>query len=398
MKKCSYQSLAVKFLIILNITLGNLFSNSVSAQESAEMLTLPFKQCWSFQTKVNDNNIASDNEDGILVPTSDGKLFALDLKSGEKLWETELGGEVVSELVDDESKKNIYVATKSFSTQKENDGKKPDSFSSNQNNTVSIKLRALDKTTGITNWQTSLSTGTSDKQKIFIFVYEHKIIVADQNGNITALSEINGETLWTFPQSLELNNIYFDSQNKYFVILSKNGIVVTMTESGKIVFRKETNSTLTAAYLFSESDLILGNKKGEIFAIDIKTKKHLWKSRAGAEISNLSFTPKGILATSLDNFIYLIAPESGKVIWKRRLEGRLVIEPYLFDNSVIVMTLGSPKATILDLSEGKPVNQIFLHTDNYFINRPIFKSNLIVFPTADGIFTYTNPDGKCTAE
>lgn len=400
MKKCIYQGLTIKFLIIFYIALGSLLSYRVLAQKTSEVSasslpSLPFKQCWSYRTKMTSRNVASDNENNIIIPTLEGKLLALDINSGKKLWETELGGEVISDLANDKEQKNIYVATKSFLTTAEKNKKGLSNFTGKGNTLMTIRLRSLGKITGVTNWQTSLLITEPDTTEVSIFVFDHEIILTNQSGSIIALNDTNGEILWEKPLNLELGNVRFDLQDESLVAFSKNKIILADAENGRYILQKEINSVLTAAYFFNKTMLILGTEKGEILAIDIYTKKYVWKSRVGAEVSSISFTPKGILVTSFDNFIYLITPESGKGIWKRRLEGRLVIKPYLLDNYVVVLTLGSPKATILDLNEGKVSNQIFLSADNYFINRPVFNNRLVVFPTADGIFAFTNSDNKC---
>lgn len=393
MKNRIFHSLTITFLIILNLTFGNFFLNRVSAQNVSEdiLLSLPFRQCWSYETKMTNHKIASDNEGRIIIPTLEGKILALDSNSGIKLWETELGGEIISDLINDGENKSIYVATNSFSSIRENNINNSHSFSH-----TTIKLRSLGKTTGITNWQTTLLTGASNKKsKIFVFIYNHKIITTDQSGNITALSKEDGEVLWKKSLTLKMNNTHFDLQGKNLIALSEKSVVLVDIETGEHVFQKETDSIFTAVFFFNRTTLILGNKKGEVFAIDTKSRKNIWKFRAGAEISNISFTPKGLLVTSFDNFIYLAAAESGRIIWKRRLEGRLIIEPFLITNSIIVVSLGSSKATILDLSDGKPINQVYLFSNNYFVSHPVFNNRIIILPTADGIFAFTNSDDKC---
>lgn len=385
MKKCLYQFFSIIILIILNLTIGNLFAVSVFARENSETLalSLPLKQCWSYPIKMTDYGIASDNERYIITPTLEGKILALELNSGKKLWETELGGRVVSDPIIDEDKKNIFVVTKLLSDREQSS---------------QIQVRSIAKNTGITIWQTSLSILTIDnKQKISIFLYDRKIIVSNQKSSITALNETNGQILWEKSLDIQLDSIYFDLPGKNLLILSEDRIISANIETGEYTFQKRSNLLLTTAYFFNGSSLILGNKKGDVFATDLQTKKSIWKFRAGAEISNVNLTSKGFLVTSFDNFIYLIEPKNGKGIWRKRLENRLIIEPFLIDKYIVVTTSGSIKANILDLNEGRLVNQIYLDADNYFINRPIVSKHLIAFPTANGIFAFTNSDNRCVS-
>lgn len=410
MKKSIYQILTIKLSTVLFVIFGNVFSITVFARADTSklILSLPFKQCWSRPAAITDRIFASDNEVDIIGPTLSGKLLAMELTSGKKLWETELGGAVVSDLIDDRHKKNIFVVTKAFSNREEDDDnyKNLPGFSGGSGNKLTtINLRSISKTAGITNWQTPFLTIISEAEtRVSIFINDGKIITVDQSGNMTVFNETTGEVLWNKSLNLELSNTQFDLQNKNLVIFSKNKIISVELETGKYIFQKEINSNLTAAYLFSNNLLIVGNKKGEVFAVETytkntkNTKKSVWRFRSGAEVSNISFTPKGLLVTSFDNFVYLIAPENGEAIWKRRFEGRLSIEPYLYENYLVVITLSGSKAYILDINTGKAVNQIVLNGDNYFVNRPVLKNRFIVFPTARGIFAFTNSNNKCVSE
>lgn len=388
MRKCFCRIFSTKLLIILILALGSFFLPGTVAGKNKDtlILALPLKLCWSYQIKTIGNVIASDNDEYIVTSTLKGKIFALELNSGEKLWETELGGRVVSDLIINEDKKNIFVVTKFFSDKEQSD---------------QIQVRSIAKNSGITNWQTSLSVTTlhygqkTNEQNISIFLYDHKIIVSDQNSFIAALSENNGQILWEKPLKTQLSSIYFDLPSKNLAIISEDKIALANIDTGEHIFQKQLNLFPITAYFFDGTILILGNKKGDAFAVDLKTNKIIWKFRAGAEISNISLTSEGILITSFDNFIYLIASKNGKGIWRKRLENRVIISPFVFDKYVVVTTSGSVTTNIIDLKEGRLVNQIYLDADNYFINRPVLSRHLIAFPTANGIFAFTNSDNRC---
>lgn len=412
MKNCVYQKLTVNFLVLLNI-LNLMFGISISSRLLAQpipetsALPLPFRACWSYQIKLSDHAIASDNHNTIIIPTFEGGLIGIDLKSGKKLWQAELGGRVISDVIVGSEEDSIFVATESSSITDQSNTESPINFNAHKELHTTIKIRSLNKTSGITNWQTSLPPAAIQTRKMFVGIYDHKIIVADQSGSITVLGKTAGEILskqvYIFGSVNSVNSanpvdgVYYDLYHKHLIILAGSRVILADVETGNHTLLKKTDSILTAAYL-SDDVLILGNKKGEITAIDRRTKKNLWKFRSGAEISNFSLTPNGLAATSLDNFIYLIEPKSGKVIWKKRLEGRIVIKPLVLGNYLIVTTLGSSKATIIYSENGSSVNQIYLDDDNYFAGSPVFIDNYVVFQTAEGLFTFTPSNNQCAAK
>ncbi|MEP7039031.1 MAG: PQQ-binding-like beta-propeller repeat protein [Acidobacteriota bacterium] len=406
MNRPIWQNPSIKFLIFLTLTYGVFLSLQISAQQIPEKKSdailsqpLPYKQCWFYKTKLSDNKIASDNESRLYIPVLFGKITSIKASSGEKLWETDLGGEIVSDLIVGEENKSIYVVTRSPII---DDGEKhPEniteeiSVENGINNFNVIKLSSLSKNTGITNWQITLNSKSTANQKVFLSVVNNKIITADQKGEITAVEESGGEILWKKRTDLGSNNFRYFIQNNNLVQISENRIFLISLKNSSVTLVKEIKSILTAIYLFNNNTLLLGDKKGELFVFDISKKKEVWKSRYGAEVSNITFTPNGFLISSFDNFLYLISPKNGKKIWKKRLEGRLTIEPLIVNNTIIITSVGSSKASILDLSSGRLINQIYLSRDNYFVNQSVLNNNLIVFPTALGLVSFGNSEKNC---
>ncbi|MGI8639540.1 MAG: PQQ-binding-like beta-propeller repeat protein [Pyrinomonadaceae bacterium] len=408
---CNHQNLTLNFSmsVILLFLLGNFFCDPVVAQANSEssFLLLPFKQCWQFQTvKMTDNNIASDKESILFLPVTGGRLFALTAKGGEKIWDTDLGGEIISPPILDRENKNIYVVTKSFVNL---DIIKADSSAAKMENLPNagqltqniLKLWSLSKITGLTNWQITLDTKSlSVNRKIFLLSDGHKIVLTGENGDITAVSNTDGGIIWN--RSLNTNNTNnknssssFYLQDRLLVATAPDNIFLISLETGQTIFQMKIAIPLTAIFFSDEKVLVWGDKKGEIFATDILTKKTIWKIRGGAEISNINYTVQGLLITSFDNFIYLVSLKSGKRLWKRRLEGRISAAPSIINNYAIITTLASFRASVLDLADGKLVNQIYLSDDNYFTLRPAIIGNLVVFSTLKGLVAFTVLNNNC---
>ncbi len=400
MMKYIRRRLAVKFVIILNLSFAGVLPIRASAQADPPTfdLALPFKRCWSYETNGVKNNIASDNVKNVLFSVTGGKILALDFNSGKKIWETDLGGEIISEPVNTGSKDTIYVGVKTLSSSGRNRAEQPTDYTASGNIRVTVILRAIDENTGITKWRTAILKDVPDTDGLSVFVEKEKIYVIGQNGRMSVLNESDGRILREGSLNLGSPVKYSDRQGKNFVILGENKIILADIETGKYVSHRETKTDLTAAYLSDDDNLVLGDKKGELFSVGLNTKKINWRLRFGAQISNISPTSAGLLITSFDNFIYLIAPESGRKIWKRRLDTRLTIRPFLVEEFILVLTLGSPKASVIELNSGKLINQIYLNGDNYFTDGPVSDKYLLAFPTAGGIFAFTNSDNKCPTE
>ncbi len=125
-------------------------------------------------------------------------------------------------------------------------------------------------------------------------------------------------------------------------------------------------------------------------------RKNFWKFRNGAQVSSITFTPKGLLLTSYDNFVYLVSTEKGKLIWKKRLAGRITVEPLVFDNFVAVSSLFDSEVFVLDLSNGKQVNQFSLTEESLLLNSPLLLENFLVYVTFKGLSIFSHSGGGCT--
>jgi outer membrane protein assembly factor BamB len=100
--------------------------------------------------------------------------------------------------------------------------------------------------------------------------------------------------------------------------------------------------------------------------------------------------------SSLDNFIYLISPQKGKKVWKRRLAGRISAKPLVVDNFAVFVTAVDNSAVVLDLRNGKIVNQISLADIGFILSRPVIADKALVFSTNKGIFAFSSAHAGCS--
>ncbi len=165
---------------------------------------------------------------------------------------------------------------------------------------------------------------------------------------------------------------------------------------------------IPTAISFNANDktIIVGDQKGIVSSIKIekidfeiskrekkgkKTTNNIWKFRVGAEVSNINFTPRGLLITSLDNFAYLISAGKGNLIWKKRLAGRISEKPLVLDNYALITTIAEPTISVVELSTGRVINKIILEDENFVTANPIKTQNKIIVPTSKGLYAFS-PD------
>jgi outer membrane protein assembly factor BamB len=348
----------------------------------SKLFLLPFRQCWTYDSdKITNLNIASDNDGTIYLSLLNGKILALNSSDGHKIWETEMGGEIISTpILDSSGGGNIYLVIKSF--RNEDLRIEPNSLLPLPPN--NFVVRSISSLTGITNWQNKLEVGNVNN--LYLGTFREKVIIISENSELFALNKKDGTIIWSNSSEKGLSSLPLFNSDKIIISNLDNKISIISAETGTIQYQIKAK-TEPKAVLFEDGLLFWGDKKGGVYAINPQNKKILWQLRYGAEISNLVLTPMGILVTSFDNFIYMVSREKGKLIWKKRLAARITEMPLIIDNFGVFVTSTEAVANIIELAAGKSINQIFPGTENYLNSRLIALNNLIAFPTNKGLIT-----------
>lgn len=355
----------------------------------SRLLSLPFKQCWIYNSnKITKLNIASDNEKIIYLSLLNGKILALNSSNGHKIWETEMGGEIISTpILDSFSGNNIYLVIKPFIS--EDLKVEPNSLlPPSPNNFI---VRSISPLTGVTHWQNKLDIGNVNN--VYLGIFHEKIIIISESSKLFALNKMDGTIIWSSFFEKGLSSLPLFNNDKIIISNLDNKISIISAETGTIQYQIKAKAEVKAV-LFNEGWLIWGDKKGGVYAIDPQEERILWQLRYGAEISNLVLTPMGILVTSFDNFIYLVSRGQGKLLWKKRLAARITDLPLIINNFGIVVTSSEVTVNIINLANGKSINQIFLGSENYLNSHPIVLNNLIAFPTNKGLITVVTSAGS----
>jgi outer membrane protein assembly factor BamB len=354
------------------------------------IFTKPLTENWNFSSSNLDRVInASDNDSEIFLSTSNGKIIKINSDDGEKLWESDLGGDTASApLILEDS---IYLTTRPVKLE----------------NGSSLILRAINKENGLTEWQTKINSKNDEAQMSFLFSYENNLLVVDNTGTLTALDKENGTIKWSKNFTYTLTSRPFLSGSTIVLTTSEKQFIFVSAKDGDTIYKFPVFTEFSAIYYNSDAKkLIWGSKKGNVSAITLdsrrlsepeasKTKrKAVWKFKNGAEISEISLTEKGFLISSFDNFLYLISKDKGDLIWKKRLNGRIAAAPMIYKNFIVVINIAEPTASILDLKSGKLVNKISLPGENYFICSPILAKEKLILTTQKGIFAFEANDLK----
>lgn len=346
---------------------------AASAQEKKEDSPLLLKKCWvSISDEAATNLLASDNDFRVFLTRAGGKVDALDAKSGKPIWQSDFGGNVVSGLIGDQN--NIFFATNPVSV----GPSKP----------TSTSLRAISRQTGIIVWTASLPFS----EIIHLGESGGNLFAIGADGLISAVRKTDGNIAWQSRLNKNLATAPWFGAGSIVFLLESGEIEIISPADGRTSFQMKTESALASIYLAEDNTLFWGDKKGNIAAVDVATKEIRWKLKNGAQISGITPAGKNILVTSYDNFVYLMSPTDGKILWKRRLSGRMAAKPLVTPTVAVIMIVGEPGASFLDIESGKLANRLVFDTDDYIVGSPIVAGGQIVFSKGDGIYSYSPGD------
>jgi eukaryotic-like serine/threonine-protein kinase len=345
--------------------------------------TVPLKECWRIENdSISLIEVASDNDLKLFFISSEGFIEAVNKFNGEILWKTEIGGEILPQIIFDSQR--VFTFSKKLS---------PDETISDKSN--GIIIHSLSASTGITNWQKKvpLPNSLAAGEEIFLAENSEILFLSTKTGIFIGISKQNGKILFeknnsaeiTSPPLLQDGKIYFGTKDKKIKTISLSNWLASDVST--------LPSALSSILINGNSNLFVGDERGNVLSLETRHHALRWKTRTGAEVTNIAKIEGGILVLSLDNYVYLLSEKNGSRIWKKRLSGRSIGKPLIKNGVAVFSTYGGTDAVFIELKKGKIINQLFIADDNYFTSNPKSFGDFIFFQTRKGILAYNAADG-----
>ncbi|MFT3745237.1 MAG: PQQ-binding-like beta-propeller repeat protein [Pyrinomonadaceae bacterium] len=322
-------------------------------------------KCWAYPTIELGMAIASDGT-RIYTGGDGAKIESLSL-DGKKIWSTELGGDLSSNLFPTE--KGLVLAT---STERAT-GEKAASV-----------LRSLSKETGITNWTVKLP----EAERYVLGPYSGSAIVVSKSGTIQAMDAADGSVKWKreIAEGFVAEPVF--SPTKVIVAGKANQIFSVSLATGEIESMRRSVFPVTSLGELPSGEIVAGDERGNVSTLN-GTDKPLWRFKSGGEISRIFISGENILATSHDNFIYLLMARNGDVDWKKRLGGRVLQLANVGDKYVLTMSFEENVAIFTDLVTGKVAGQIVFAEGEKLVAQPVVSNAAIYMHTDRAVYSYS---------
>lgn len=322
-------------------------------------------RCWAYPTTDLGSAIASDGTH-IFTGGGSARIESLTL-DGKKIWSSELGGTISSNLLS--TQKGLVLAT---STERAA-GEKATSM-----------LRSLSKETGITNWSVKLP----DAERFFLGSSSASVIVVSKNGMIQSIDIGDGSVKWKrdIADGFAAEPVF--SSTKVIVAGKANQVFSIALATGEIESMRKSLYTVTSLSELPSGEIVVGDERGNVSTLN-GTDKPLWRFRSGGEISRIFTSGENILATSHDNFIYLLLARNGDVDWKKRLGGRVLQLANIGDRYVLTMSFEENNVILTDLVTGKVAGQLVLGENEKLVAQPVSANGSIFMLSDRAVYSYS---------
>jgi len=275
---------------------------------------------------------------------------------GKKMWSTELGGDISSNIL--ALAGGLFIVT---------------SVSSDVGRSAGGVLRSLSKETGITNWTLKLP----DAEKHFLGGFNGSLVIVSKSGVIQSIDTQNGKVKWR----REITEGFaaepaFEGGKVIVATIAKQIFVVSLA-SGEIDSMRKVPYGITAIGKIPSADIVAGDDRGNLSSLVSGSEKPYWSFKSGGEISSVFTVGEHLVVTSHDNFVYFLLGRNGGLVWKKRLTGRVAQISTYADHFALITSIDDHGSILVDLSNGKVAGQIALSEDETLVEPPVVSNGLI---------------------
>lgn len=293
--------------------------------------------------------VASDNEAVLYLSDKEGKLYAFDLKKYGQLWNSALGGKSSSNIL--EIQDRILFITKIVS---ESISVEPD------NSDMTYNLWSIDKESGITKNHIKIK----GKGKFLIIRKDNNSFFLVDNlcrAQFDSKLDLISDVKCLKNDSASDNNLYnrslFDKTSNNLYLIHENNIYNTSLFKDDFTKKIYSQSNSISSFAVFGNHILVGDNIGNLSLFDVERQQNVWKFRGGGKISDINIFQSIIIVSSYDNFLYCLDKQTGDLVWKKRLPGRIIGVQKYMEKFLKVKTSYSDDIFLVNIENGQSIYQ-----------------------------------------
>lgn len=367
---------AIKLLILL-LALATVPQRNLSASVQTEIadqaeLSQPLTLRWEYISDDTINLTPATDGERIYLPLSEGTLVSLSAGDGQLIWKMDIGGELSSSPVADD--RAVFVASE---TQLES-SKMPQATGA---------LRALGRESGITQWMRTLPMPIRGA----LAMNETTLFGGASDGRVYAIRKRTGEVLWIAQLTTSFDSQPAVTGSKLYLGGVDGTLFALDHATGKTLWRYRTRGPIRGRVAIAGDMVFFGSADGYVYAVNESNGRLRWRTRTGAGVQTVAIASSGLLATSLDNFVYYLSLTRGTRLWKQQLAGRIPAQPLTATDGALFIPLSGDAGVVLSLRDGKQLNLLPLGEDASIAASPIMAGKVIFVTTRHGLRAFSRP-------
>lgn len=284
-----------------------------------------------------------------------GKLFALNLSDGTKLWEFESEDGFLTTPVVDDGK--LYLGD------------------------MAGQFFCIDAT-GRKQWayKTEIEINSSAN------VYKDLVLFGSQDGALYALNKGSGEFRWKYSTDDQIQCSITVAKNRAFLAGCDSLLHVIDLDTGKETGNIKLSSPTISTPAARGETAYFGNEKGTFYSIDAVSLKTNWTAedeRGGNSIRSSAAIAEGhVVVGARNRKLYSYNPQTGNENWSTTLKNKVDSSPVIVKNRVIAASTDG-RLYLLNLENGKLLWQ--KQFNGGFTGSPAFAHGFVIVATDDGI-------------
>lgn len=360
-------------IIVLTFLVPAHVSTSITQERTGDLaLSQPLTIKWSYPSDITTTLTPTTDGERLYLPLASGLLLSLSASDGQLIWKTDIGGELSSSPIADE--RGVYVASESGG------GKRLPSRANGA-------LRALGREGGITLWMRTLPMPIQGA----LIASEDNLYGGASDGRVYAVKKRTGDVVWIMQHSAPFAS-HPTIVGTQLYIGSDDGSLYSLDKAtGKVAWRYKTGGAIRGIAVAVEGHVFFGSNDGYVYSVRESDGRLRWRRRTGASVQTVAYTRTGLLAVSLDNFVYCLLFKNGDRLWKRQLAGRIAAEPLTAPDGALFTALSSSTGVVLDPRDGKQINSLPVGDDNSITAAPIVAGDVLLLTTRQGLIAFSHP-------
>jgi outer membrane protein assembly factor BamB len=335
-------------------------------------LSQPLVIRWQYRSDQTTSLTPATDGQRVFLPLAGGAIVSLNSSDGRLNWKSDTGGEISASPIADD--RGIYVASEYGDV-------------TSVSRMTKGALRALGQESGVTRWMRTLPAPIRGS----LAVSATTLFGGAGDGTVYAINKQNGLTRWSTRYSGPFASQPILSGALLFIGSDDGSLHALDQITGKAAWSYRTHGPIRGPVAVISGVVYFGSGDAYVYAVSEATGKLLWRSRTGASVQSVAGTSEGVLAASLDNFVYLFSLNRGRRIWKRQLSGRISSQPLTATDGALYVPLSSNSGVVLALRDGKQVNTLPIGEDNSIGASPIGVGNLVLLTTIHGLLAFSAP-------